>query len=64
MRITLILAILAACLLPLTSHAEEPPPAPPVYSAEFAGPGQSVAVNRDGVVVGNQSITQPGQPWV
>ena len=60
MHMTVILA-LAAVLLGVTVDARAQPPA---YAAEYAGPGQSAAVNSTGIVIGNDSTVYPGQPWV
>ena len=62
MRSTVILATVAA-LLAVSAHTQVQAQ-PPVYSAEYAGPGQSAAVNVYGVVIGNDSTVYPGQPWV
>ena len=60
MRSTVILAMMAT-LLAMSGQARAQPP---VYAAEYAGPGQSAMVNSAGVVIGNDSTVYPGQPWV
>ncbi|MDH4064628.1 MAG: hypothetical protein OEW19_09520, partial [Acidobacteriota bacterium] len=60
MRSTFILGLVTVLLAaPSNALAQVP-----VYTAQYAGPGQSVAMNNHGVVIGNPSTVYPGQPWV
>ena len=60
MWLTLILALAVA----LVAAPSEVLAQVPVYTAQYAGPGQSVTMNNHGVVIGNPSTVYPGQPWV
>lgn len=53
------LVITVLLLLPVLVSAEVP-----MYAAEFMGPGSSASMNNHGHIVGNESTSQPGIPWV